>query len=101
MSRVEVLMIAIAGGGVAGWLVADEPVVATACVVTADCIGVALMIPKTYRDPGSETLTFAPPSVAGALAAAAVAQLDAALLLYPAYYCLANGAIALLIVHRR
>jgi hypothetical protein len=30
-----------------------------------------------------------------------VAQLDAALLLYPAYYCLANAAIALLIVHRR
>ena len=102
MSRVEVLMVVIAGGGVTGWLLADEPVVATACVVAADCIGVALMVPKTYRDPHSETLiTFALASVAGALAAAAVAQLDPALLLYPAYYCLANAAIALLIVHQR
>ena len=27
--------------------------------------------------------------------------LEPALLLYPAYYCLANGALALVIVHRR
>ena len=29
-------MIAIAGGGVIGWIVADEPIVATVCVVAAD-----------------------------------------------------------------
>jgi hypothetical protein len=60
------------------------------------------MVPKTYRDPDSETLvTFALASLAGVLAAAAVASLDPSLLLYPAYYCLANGAIALLIIRRR
>ena len=32
-------MIAIAGAGVIGWIVADEPLVATACVVAADLIG--------------------------------------------------------------
>jgi hypothetical protein len=102
VSRVDALMIAVAAGGVSGWLLADEPIVATLCVVAADLIGVALMIPKTYRDPDSETLvTFALASVAGILAAAAVATPDASLLLYPAYYCLANGAIALLIVRRR
>ena len=85
-----------------GWILADEPIVATLCVVAADSIGVALMLPKTYRDPDSETLiTFALASVAGVLAAGAVAALDPALLLYPAYYCLANAAIALLIVRRR
>ena len=67
-------MVVVAGGGVTGWLLADEPAVATACVVAADLIGVALMLPKTYRDPESETLiTFALASVGGALAATAVA----------------------------
>jgi len=97
----ELALIALAGVGVAGWLIADEPVVATACVVAADLIGLALMVPKTWRDPGSETLiTYALASVAGALAAGAVGELDASLLLYPVYYCLGNAAIALLIVSR-
>jgi hypothetical protein len=97
----ELALIALAGAGVLGWLVSQEPVVATACVVAADLIGLALMVPKTWRDPGSETLvTFALGSVAGALAAGAVGELDVSLLLYPVYYCLGNGAIALLIVSR-
>jgi hypothetical protein len=85
-----------------GWIVADEPVIATACVVAADLIGAAMMVPKTYRDPGSETLaTFALASLSGALAAGAVGALPPSLLLYPVYYCLVNGAIAVLILHRR
>ena len=95
-------MIAIAGAGVLGWIVADEPLVATACVVAADLLGAAMMVPKTYRDPESETLvTFAFASLGGALAAGAVGAIDLSLLLYPVYYCLVNGAIAVLIVHRR
>jgi hypothetical protein len=82
-----------------------EPLVATVCVVAADLIAAAMMVPKTYRDPGSETLaTFVYASIGGALAAAAVGVADdaaVALLLYPIYYCLANGAIALLIHRRR
>ena len=35
------------------------------------------------------------------LAAGAVGTIDVSLLLYPVYYCLANGALALLIHHRR
>jgi hypothetical protein len=102
LSTTELAMIAIAAGGVVGWLVAEEPIVATVCVVAADLIGAAMMVPKTYRDPGSETLaTFAFASLGGALAAGAVGSVDASLLLYPAYYCLINGAIALLIHHRR
>ena len=102
VTRGELVMIGVASAGVAGWLIADEPLVATACVVAADLIGVALMVPKTVRDPGSETLvTFALASVAGAFAAGAVGALDVSLLLYPVYYCVANGAIALLIVSRR
>jgi hypothetical protein len=102
LSPADVLMLTLAGGGVIGWIVADEPVIATACVVAADLIGAAMMVPKTYRDPGSETLaTFALASLSGALAAGAVGAPDSSLLLYPAYYCLANGALAVLIRHRR
>ena len=85
-----------------GWIVADEPVIATACVVAADLIGAAMMVPNTYRDPGSETLaTFALASLGGALAVGAVGAPDLSLLLYPVYFCLVNGAIAVLIHHRR
>jgi hypothetical protein len=38
---------------------------------------------------------------AGALSAAAVDAFDPSLLLYPAYYCLVNGTLALLIGARR
>jgi hypothetical protein len=98
----DALLMMVAACGVAGWIVVDEPIVATACVVAADLIAAGMMVPKTYRDPDSETLsTFALASLAGALAAAAVAAPDAALLLYPIYYCLVNGALALLIYSRR
>jgi hypothetical protein len=102
LSPAELVMIAIAGAGVIAWIVADEPLVATACVVAADVIGAAMMVPKTYRHPKSETLvTFAFASLGGALAAGAVGAIDLSLLLYPVYFCLVNGAIALLIHHRR
>jgi hypothetical protein len=96
------VLIAVAGAGVAGWLIADEPVVATACVVAADLTATAMMLPKTWRDPGSETLsTFALACLGGALAAGSVGAPDPSLLLYPAYYCLVNGGLALLIWQRR
>ena len=102
---IELLLIAVAGVGVTGWLLSGEPLVATVCVIVADLIAAAMMVPKTYRDPGSETLaTFVYASLGGALAAGAVGVAEnasAPLLLYPVYYCLANGAIAVLIHHRR
>jgi hypothetical protein len=102
LSRQELTLVAFAGVAVTGWVVADDPLVATVCVVVADLIALATMVPKTWRDPGSETLsTFALASVGGALAAASVGALEPSLLLYPAYYCLANGALALLILGRR
>src|SRR5690242_12640277 len=48
LSPADMLMITLAGGGVIGWIVTDEPVIATACVVAADLIGAAMMVPKTY-----------------------------------------------------
>jgi hypothetical protein len=102
LSPWDITLVTISALGVVGWLVSSTPVVATACVVFADTIGVCLMLPKTWRDPSSETTsTFALASVAGFLSVLAVAELDASLLLYPAYFFLANGLIAVVIVARR
>jgi hypothetical protein len=93
-------MLAIAAGGAIGWIVAGEPFVATACVVVADLLGLAMMMPKAYRDPESETLaTFALAAVSGAFATAAVGSVDPALVIYPIYLCLGNLGLAMLI-HR-
>jgi hypothetical protein len=102
LSAFELAMFAVAAAGLAGWLLAHEPVVAVACVIAADLGAAAMMIPKAYRDPHSETLAmYGLASVAGGLSAGAVGALDVSLLLYPVYYCLANGALALLILARR
>jgi hypothetical protein len=102
VTRGELLLMTIALAGIAGWALAEAPLVATACVVAADLIGLSLMLPKTYRDPDSETLaTFVLASFSGLLAAAAVGAPDLALLLYPGYFAVGNAALATLIVHRR
>jgi hypothetical protein len=102
LGTVDLVLIAVAGVGAAGWLVAGEPIVATACVVAADLIAAGMMVPKTWRDPDSETLSmFAFASLGGALAAGSVGAMAPALLMYPVYYCLVNGALALLIWQRR
>lgn len=102
LSGADAVMLALAAGGIAGWAVAGEPIVATTCIIVADLVAATMMMPKTYRDPGSETLaTFGLASVSGALAACAVGASDAGLLLYPLYLCAVNGLIALVIHGRR
>jgi len=102
VSRFELALIALAGLGVVGWALSSQAVIATVFVVVADLIGVAMMLPKTWRDPGSETLsTFVLASLAGVLSAFAVGALHPGLLLYPIYFACANGVVAGLIVVRR
>lgn len=101
LSPVDLTLITIAALGVVGWLLLSEPVVATACVVVADTLGVAMMLPKTWRDPASETLaTYVLASAAGFLSTFAVGAIELSLLLYPVYFFVANGMIAAVIVLR-
>jgi hypothetical protein len=96
------IAIAIAGGGVIGWMAADEPIVATVCVVAADLIGATMMLPKTYRDPDSETLaTFAFASLGGLLAAGAVGAPTSRCCSNRSTSSLVNGTMAIFIHHRR
>jgi hypothetical protein len=102
VTRLELALLGLAGLGVAGWLLIDDPVVATCSVVVADIVAVALMLPKTYRDPGSETLATYAIGVASTLfALAAVGSTAASLLIYPVYILFADGAVAAVILRRR
>jgi len=102
LTRVDLSLITLAGVGVAGWLAVDEPVIATICVIAADFVAVLMMVPKTWRDPHSETLsTFALAAGSGVLTAGAVGSLSVSLLAYPVYFAAVNAAVAGVIAHRR
>jgi hypothetical protein len=102
VSRFDLTLMGVAGLGIVGWAVSAEPVVATAFVVVADAVGAVLMLPKTWRDPWSETFsTFALAGGSGFLSAVAVGALDGGLLLYPVYFGVVNGGLAALIAYRR
>jgi len=102
LSTSDNAVLAIAGVGVAAWAVSSTPIVATMFVVLADTLAVGLMLPKTWRDPASETFAlYALASISGVLSAMAVGTLDASLLLFPVYFALANAFLAAVIVGRR
>jgi hypothetical protein len=102
VSRLELALLSLAGLGVVGWQLAGDPTVATCSVVAADLIAVALMLPKTYRQPGSETLaTYAIGVVSTLFALAAVNSTAPSLLIYPLYILVADGAVVAVIALRR
>lgn len=102
LSRADTAVVALAGVGVVGWQVADEPVVATTCVIVADLLAAIMMVPKTWREPHSETLsTFVLASLGGAAMIGAVGSSSAALLVYPVYFAFVNGVLAGVIGYRR
>ncbi len=102
LSRVELALLALAGAGVFGWFAVDEPVIATLCVIVADFIAVLMMIPKTWRNPHSETLsTYGLASLGGVAAGASVGVMSPSLLMYPVYFALVNAALTLVIGYRR
>jgi hypothetical protein len=102
VSRIELALLGLAGLGVVGWLLAGNPVVATCSVVAADLIAVALMLPKTYRQPRSETLsTYAIGLVSTPFALAAVGSTTPSLVIYPLYILAADSAVVIMIVLRR
>lgn len=101
-SRIDLGLGAIAGAGLVGWYLAGDPTVATLCVVLADCIAVIMMLPKTYAHPYSETRSaFVLSALSGVFAMAAVGSLRFGLLLYPAYFAIADTVVIALITYRR
>jgi hypothetical protein len=101
-SRGELALLGVAGIGLLGWAVSAEPLTATVFVVLADVVGVLLMVPKTWRDPWSETaVTYALSAASGVFGTAAVGAVAVDLLLYPVYFTAVNMAATVVIVGRR
>jgi hypothetical protein len=101
-SRLELALLGLAALGVVGWQLAGDPTVATCSVVVADLIAVGLMLPKTYRQPGSETLeTYVIGVVSTVFAVLAVGATTTSLLIYPVYLLVADSAVAAVIYLRR
>jgi hypothetical protein len=102
VSRPELALIALAGAGVVGWLVSDEPIIATSCVIVADFVAAVMMLPKAWREPRSETMsTYALASLGGLAAMGAVGTPSVPLLMYPVYFALVNAGLTLVIGCRR
>jgi hypothetical protein len=102
LGSADLVLIGLAAAGVGCGIAWSRPLIATACVVLADLAGAALMLPKTWRDPHSETLsTFLLASAAGALSLVAVGAVQLDLVLYPAYFAVVNAALAIVIIGRR
>jgi hypothetical protein len=102
LSACDLTVLAIAAVGIAAWALSSTAVLATIFVVSADTLAVGLMIPKTWRDPASETLAlYVLASISGVLSALAVGALDLSLLLFPVYFALANACLAAVIAGRR
>ena len=103
VSPVELALLGIAALGIVGWQIADDPVVATCSVVVADLIGVALMLPKTYRDPGlRDTRDVRHRRRLDALRAGRRrTPRTASLLIYPLYILIADSAVVAVIFLRR
>jgi hypothetical protein len=101
-SRIEMLLLLIAASGVVGWYAAGDPTIATLCVVLSDLVAVVMMMPKTYADPYSETLSTYILSALSALCALfAVGSRDFGLVVYPAYIVCADLAVvAVMLVQR-
>ena len=101
-SRTELLLLATAGAGIVGWYVADDPTIATVFVVLSDTIAIALMLPKTYADPYSETLsTYVLSGLSGLFAVLAVGSFDFGLVIYPAYVIFADILVIVVAGARR
>ena len=98
----DAALLLLASAGVLAWAVSTATVMATLLVIAVDVLGVVLMLPKTYRDPWSETRSsYVLATASGALSTVAVGAFDLGLALYPAYIACANGVTAVVITVAR
>ena len=98
----NLVLVATAGTGIAGWLALSDPIAATCSAALADAAALAGVVPKIWRQPDSETCsTYALASATGLLGALASQSTAPAVLIFPVYYCAANAIVTRLIIVRR
>lgn len=98
----ELAALGLAAAGVVGWQATASPLCATACVCLADAMGFALMLPKAWRDPWSETSsTYLLAALSGACPLLAAGDGGPELLLYPVWFVVANALVTAVLALRR
>lgn len=101
--RRDTISLLLAGLGLLVWYFTQQPLLALLIIIAIDGLGAYLTVVKTYKLPGTETLSswiiFTLSGLSGALAVGAWSPY---LLLYPAYIMAANGAVvAAILLGRR
>jgi hypothetical protein len=93
------------GGAILGlllWAIFNSPTIAILAVIAVDMVGTAPTLHHAWLEPGEETWqTFAIISFATILTLMSLNKFSVASLSYPLYLLLANGLVALTVVHRR
>jgi hypothetical protein len=99
LNRRDITGIVLAGIGLVLWYCTKQPLVALLIVIGIDAVGSVLTVLKAFEDPHSETFSsWLLASLGGLFAALAVGHMSFALLVYPVYIFLANGAVDVAIV---
>ena len=102
LTRFDLMVLALAGLGIAGWLTFDSPGLAIASVIFADLMGTLPTLRKAYRDPASESVSaFTIATLSAVLGIYAVGAWSAVLVAYPLYILLADGAIVVAVLAGR
>ncbi len=104
LGKRDVIALIGAGVGLILWYFTREASFALVFVILVDSIGTLLTLLKSYKDPGSETLsTWLMSGTSGIFGMLAVGSFDLILLVYPFYLVLANYVIvaAILLGRRR
>ncbi len=102
LNKRDVGALALAFLGLIIWYFTKQPLAALLITIGVDAIGTVLTIIKTYAEPDSETFSsWLLASLGGLFAALAVGEFSFALLVYPLYILIANGAVDVTILLRR
>jgi hypothetical protein len=102
LNKRDIGALILAGVGLALWHFTRQPLTALLIVIGVDAIGTVLTIIKTYDEPHSETFSsWLLASLGGLFAVFAVGKVSFALLVYPIYIFVANGAVNVTILLRK
>lgn len=101
-SRIDFMVILLAGGGLYIWYLTENSVYALAISISVSLLGGAVTVAKAYLHPQTETLsTWCICLLASFFAILAVGELDPVLLAYPLYILVLNSAIVCAILKGR